>query len=55
MWRATAGAYFCNSCNFCTPSAADPDGASGDGLDIPDFLDRRPALRPTDDRLDDLR
>ena len=37
------------------PSAADPDGASGDGLDIPDFLDRRPELRPAGDRLDDLR
>jgi hypothetical protein len=37
------------------PSAAEPDGASGDGLDIPDFLGRRPALRPAGDRVDDLR
>jgi Protein of unknown function (DUF3987) len=38
-----------------SPSAAEPDGASGDTFDIPDFLPRRPALGPAGDRLDDLR
>ena len=37
-----------------SPSAAEPDGASGDSL-IPDFLPRRAALGPAGDRLDDLR
>jgi hypothetical protein len=29
--------------------------APADDLDIPNFLDRRPALGPAGDRLDDLR
>jgi hypothetical protein len=36
------------------PPSAEPDGTSGDDLDIPDFLDRRPAHGPPGASLDDI-